>query len=166
MRKGGGSSGSQIRGSGDIRAFADYTLIASKGNVEGIINVEHDKSRWDQPVPAFSVKFDIGPAGAIQLIHTGDFKKASPNDPWKAVSTALKGGDKTRRELITLVTKEDICKERKLDEQLKKWVDDGRIEKRTNGKKVIFSLIEQMEIPAERYAPDTDEPDNMFKGGV
>lgn len=135
-RKGRSQSGQDIRGSGDIRAFADYTLIASKGK-DKTINVLHDKSRWSEPVNPFVVSL-VRQEESLSLVFDGQVKEKQ--DEYEFVIEQLSSGDKTRQELVDLVTDNKICSTRNLDRLVGKMVDNGKVSKTRLGRKVMFSL--------------------------
>lgn len=123
MNKGLGStkSGHRIRGSSDLRNFADYTLLIDK---EGdIITVTHDKARWAEPVPTFKTRLQVTDTNAM-LLYEG---KAPKTTAVQFVKDHLaKHPGATFKDMEHVAEKLGVCKGRKLRSVLP-WCEEKKI---------------------------------------
>jgi len=134
---GNGDSGQRIRGSTDIRAFCDYTLMVDKAP-DGVL-VTHDKSRWSVPVAPFGVKFE-STEDQFDLVYDGAKAKVNLHDVWTWVEGQLAEGQLSRAELLKRAEDAGICKQRALDKTLSWRVEHEFLVKEAVGKHVLFSL--------------------------
>ena len=142
FRKGGGGSnrsGDRIRGSTDIRAFCDVTLLMDS-NDNGV-TVTHDKSRWSEPIPSFAVDFQSDD-DAFALSYAGEASKKEDKQQqaWEWLQEALDDGPLGRKQLID--QRKGVCSIRALDDTLKWRWENGFLEKEREGHHVVYSLTD------------------------
>ena len=136
-KSGGGSnrSGDRIRGSTDIRAFCDVTLLVDDRG--GGCAITHDKSRWSEPIPSFNVDFQVG-EDAFALSYAGERKiNGRQQVVWDHLEKVLAAGPLSRKDLLARC--ESVCAERLLDRVLKQQSD--LLCKHRIGKEVFYSLV-------------------------
>lgn len=123
MNKGQGStkSGHRIRGSSDLRNFADYTLLIDKS--KDLITIEHDKARWAEPIPTFKVRLKVTDTSAI-LLYEGKAPKTTAVQFIKDHLTQHPGA--TFKEMEKTAEKSGVCKGRKLRSVLP-WCEKEKI---------------------------------------
>ena len=97
------SARAKLRGSTDIRNFVD-SYIFMKGNIEEK-TLQHDKSRWDIPVPEFKIKLkDIDADSATVLYYVGDtpmiVKRPRAYEAKELIMKLLEDKDKKTRKYI------------------------------------------------------------------
>ncbi len=145
---GGGQYSDRIRGSTDIRAFADYTIFMEKKKEE--IIVIHDKSRWSEPVPEFTISFSGNEINnGFRVAYQGEFKTADTRTIWAWIENTLDSIDSmSRKDLHDLVQKGGPCSPRALDDHLKKHVKKGNLKKQMDGREVIYSWVDHLALMA------------------
>ncbi len=140
LRKGNGldygNAGQRIRGSSDIRAFVDYTLLIDKAPSGA--KITHDKSRWSEPIKPFSIAFDFT-EDTFDLLYEGE-RTDSYHDVWIWLQEKLEDGTLWRQELVELAKSEQICSQRTLDTVLTWRTKEGFLIKTTHGKQKQYEL--------------------------
>ncbi len=139
---GNGDSGQRIRGSSDIRAFADFTLLVDKTDTG--VTVIHDKSRWAERVDPFGVKFAYTD-NTFDLTFDGEKPIVTLRSLWEWLRDQLELEPLTRAQLIDRAKVANLCKERKLDDTLKWRVEHGYLSKIKIGHAVGFGLADKGE---------------------
>ena len=139
MRKMGSSkSGDRIRGTTDLRNFADYTvLVDSIKGKKGMMKVQHDKSRWSEPIPTFNVKLEVESTWA-KLTHDG----AATSTMWEWLErflTKAKDHKATRQVILDAAAIEGFT-EWKIDKKLREWANSGKLIKIGTNRKVNYRL--------------------------
>jgi hypothetical protein len=143
FRKAGANSsgsGQAIRGSSDIRAFCDYTLLAER--TETGIKITHDKSRWSQLVDPFAVKLAYTD-DSFDLVWDGERPAVGLRTIWDWLRGTLTEGASTRAQLIDRAQETEICKQRKLDDTLRWRTKHGFLEKVKIGREVGYRLTDK-----------------------
>ena len=145
MRKAGGGktkSGERIRGSTDIRNFADFTLLVDKS--DNGIKITHDKSRWAEPIDPFEVALNYDALDdSISIAYQGVSSKASKSEYrniWEWLKELLEVGELSRQTLIVAAEEENVCRERQLDNVLSFRFEKGMLGKRKEGNKAYYHL--------------------------
>jgi RecA-family ATPase len=136
MNKGQGSSksGHRIRGSSDLRNFADYTLLIDKE--KDLLTIEHDKARWSEPIPTFKVRLKVTDTSAV-LLYEG---KAPKMTVVQFIKDYLeKHGKATFNDMKQVVEKLGICKSDKLRKELR-WCEKEKIIVASNTRPKIYKL--------------------------
>lgn len=138
----GGGSGERIRGSTDIRAFCDFTLLADKSD-SGLI-ITHDKSRWSETIAPFKVKFETDKKTKFGLKYNGQLNPTKQN-PFEWLIEYLKEKKATKevkavaRADIIIASKDcNVCMERKMDKTIASALNDKVIFRTTIGKSAAF----------------------------
>jgi hypothetical protein len=148
FRKGGsGNSGERIRGSSDIRAFCDTTLLVDER--EGGCKITHDKSRWSEPIKPFGVDFHHTDDATFRLSYAGLESVLPPI--WDWIQSALGDGPKTRQQLIQLAEDDGICSVRTMDTELAQRCRAGTLRKFKIGRTMNYGLVDGL-----GYDPDSD----------
>jgi hypothetical protein len=108
------SSSNRIRGSSDIRAWCDWTVIVDthKQDEGGLcLNVIHDKARWAEPIDKFRSTLTSVWAGEIQkmgFIFQGEIQKGRPKaDAWTWILKQLIDGPMSKSALERLALETD-----------------------------------------------------------
>jgi hypothetical protein len=152
FRKGGASksrSGDRIRGSSDIRAFVDATLLVDEQ--EGGCVITHDKSRWSIPIKPFAVEFasddgfSITYAGEVEAAEKG---KTAKQKAWAYIKDTLSDGAKDRQDLIAGL--DGACSVRTLEDVLSWGCEVGRLDKWKEGRPVFYALADSDEVIEQR----------------
>lgn len=146
FRKSGGGrsrSGDRIRGSTDIRAFCDVTLLVD--DRQGGCIITHDKTRCSEPIPSFAVDFGHDGDDTFKICHAGEVDTSQAvkdvrRRTWDWLQDVLSDGPLTRQELIAKLDK--VCSVRTLDEVLRWRCENGFLDKQQVGKQVVYSLLE------------------------
>lgn len=136
MNKGQGStkSGYRIRGSSDLRNFADYTLLIDKA--KDLLTIEHDKARWAEPVPTFKVRLKMTDTSAV-LLYEG---KAPKTTVVQFIKDYLeRHGKATFKDMKEAVEKLGVCKEDKLRKELR-WCEKEKIVIASNTRPKVYKL--------------------------
>ena len=136
---GSSKSGERIRGSSDIRAFCDYTLLVD-ATKEGTA-IHHDKSRWSENIPSFFIDFSFSEHSAL-LTYAGradNGKKTTGADIWLWIFTQLLSGQISRPALLEKAANQNIHGTRTMDKVLKQKTKEGLLEHHP-GKPVCYSL--------------------------
>jgi hypothetical protein len=136
----GGGSGQAIRGSSDIRAFCDYTLLVER--TETGVKITHDKSRWCQLVDPFAVSFAYTD-DSFDLLWDGERPAVGLRTIWDWLRGTLAEGTLTRAQLIDRAQETEICKQRKLDDTLRWRTKHGFLEKVKIGREVGYRLTDK-----------------------
>lgn len=159
---GSSKSGMRIRGSSDIRAFCDYSLLVDKA--DGGVVIHHDKARWADTLQSFSVNFESTDS-TFALSYSGvkgKEQKDDYKDIWAWLVKKLWKDKLNRPDLIDWAKKEYICGQRKLDEVLKWRMEQGHLEYH-NGRPVGYSLTENgRSTPAGRELSENEELNDLF----
>jgi hypothetical protein len=120
-----------LRGSSEKAAFVD-TLLSLKRK-EGTLIVEHSKSRFAEPVPAFVVRIEDTAEGSTSIIYSGEaeeIKKAARlEEAAEFLASALRDGEWVARKSLAEQAKEVGISEKVLDEALKGFLRDSQIER-------------------------------------
>jgi len=133
-------SGDRIRGSSDLRNFADYTMLMDKTK-KGPLKVQHDKSRWSEILPPFSVKLEVTDEWA-KLTHTG---KAS-SDLWDWLEEFLEDAGKATRVEILDGAEEAGFSRQGMDSNLKEWQEGKKLMgQHTKGKPKFYWLPDALD---------------------
>jgi len=120
-----------LRGSSEKAAFVDTLLSLQRK--EGTLIVEHSKSRYAEPIPAFVVRIeDTGPE-ATAVVYGGEaeqIKQAARQEAAREFLTAALGtGDWIARKDLVEQAKEAEVSEKALDEVLKALEGEGSVER-------------------------------------
>ncbi len=132
--------GNRIRGSGDIVAFADVTILVEAKQDSLIIT--HDKDRYQQAVKPFKISMVDD---KTFFTFQGETKRITKKDVWLWVRSKLYGNSLCRSELHEMATKDVICGIRMLDGVINWRVKNGHMEKVKNGRLVSYSLSSKVE---------------------
>jgi hypothetical protein len=132
FRKSGASvSGDRIRGSADIRAFFDTTMLVNPSN--GRCRIEHDKPRWSEKRDPFFVNFTNHDDDAFTITYGGE--EGDPTGPgvkmqrtWDIIRRQFQNGHLVKRQELRDATR-GVCSVRYLDETLKWATDEGWLNK-------------------------------------
>jgi RecA-family ATPase len=121
----------QVRGSTDKTAFVDALLTLYKDGDNDLLVIDHTKSRYAEPVPAFQLKLVDTPTGGVEIVHMGERKvekaKAAKEDLLEVLKTALADKDHiTRQELKQLARSQGLT-EKGMDKTLDYLLKDGYI---------------------------------------
>lgn len=140
----GGGSGERIRGSTDIRAFCDFTLLADK--TESGLVITHDKSRWSETISPFKVKFETDKKTKFGLKYNGQLNPDRVN-PFEWLIEFLKEKKATREgkaisrvDIIEACESLNVCMTRKMDKTIASALTDVIILKTKVGKNAAFYL--------------------------
>jgi hypothetical protein len=144
---GGGGGGQRIRGSSDIRAFCDYTLLVDE-SADGA-TLTHDKSRWSEPIAPFSAKF-ISDDSSFRTEYSGDTPTSAGKadkfrETWQAIVNQFESnnGRLSRQHFVKQVVQEQkVCSERTLDRVLGWRSEKEFLVKSRDGKEVLYSLVD------------------------
>ena len=131
-----------LRGSTDIRAAVDTHLFLRQP-VKGQLLIEHEKSRYSESLPRFSVRFEDSEDGAATLLtYEGEAEETEDRveqaKEFALAALADEGGRMDRPSLIQRARAEGIP-QRTVDRAMKQLVP-GTIEKRKDGRRVVFCL--------------------------
>jgi hypothetical protein len=134
-------SGERIRGSGDLRAWPDTTVLVEEQ--KGHIVITMDKTRHCKPLKPFKIKLDVVDDNTIGLAYAGKVKP----EVWDWLHALLANGKTlSRTELITLAKMDGICAQRKLDDVLKYQTEKKKnLIKKSQGKDVLYRLPDAFE---------------------
>jgi len=138
-KAGSNKSGDRIRGSTDLRAFFDYTLLVDR-DTDGTLIIEPDKNRWAQPIPPFSARLE-NDGDAVRFVYTNQQKTAV----WDWLCSQLDGNQMSRQMIIEAVMAEGICSIRHIDNVLKGHSASGDLVKESIGKQVFYHLPDAYE---------------------
>lgn len=120
-----------LRGSSEKAAFVDTLLSLQRK--EGTLIVEHSKSRYAEPVPAFVVRIEDMGAGATAVLYGGEaeqIKQAARQEAAREfLKTALSCEDWIARKTLVEQAKEAGVSEKALDEALKTLEVEGKVER-------------------------------------
>jgi len=127
------SQDQHLRGSGEKAAFTDTLLSMQKDSHHEVLIVEHSKSRFAQPVPAFLVQIKDTGAEQTSVAYVGEaraVKQTARDEVAKAfLERALCGQESiTRQQLVKWGTETGIS-EKAIDKALKALVKDGCVER-------------------------------------
>ena len=138
-----------LRGSSEKTAFIDTLLSLSKR--DGTLFVEHSKSRYAEPVPSFAVRiYDNPEKTETRVEYVGEaepLKKAARLEAAFQLLEHLYADEDSgyyRKELVGHAGEAGVS-EKNLDEALKTWVLDDRLEaeKRKEGQGASKSYYRQ-----------------------
>jgi RecA-family ATPase len=132
--------GNRIRGSGDIIAAADVTiLVEAKGDY---IVVTHDKDRYEKKIKPFKVSMKDD---ETFFTFQGSTKRITKKDVWLWIINKLYGNSLCRSELHEIAAEDVICGARTLDSVINWRVKNGYMEKAKSGREVSYSLSSKAE---------------------
>lgn len=139
-KSGRNGDGARIRGSGDIRAFADTTILAEQG--KDWITVTHDKSRWAKPIAPFGVKVEVDKkSGSVAIVYDAENTRDDYRDVWTWLRDYLAHhGATSRQQLIDIATSVNVCKQRTLDDTFNWRVEKGYLTKERRGREMFYIL--------------------------
>lgn len=132
--------GNRIRGSGDIIAFADVTVLVEAKQDHLIIT--HDKDRYQQAVKPFKISMVDD---KTFFTFQGETKRITKKDVWLWIKDKLYGNSLCRSELHEMAIKDVVCGIRMLDGVINWRIKNGHMEKAKNGRKVSYSLSSEVE---------------------
>lgn len=137
FNKGSGRTSRRIRGSSDIIAFPDYTLLVTRNGENGIskdgVVVKHDKSRWSEPVDEFAMLLNSTIENEYQL-ELLDQEKVTV---WQWLLELLQSKTLTRNEIIAQANNKFSAAT--VDRELKKRKRTQELEQPTYG---MYTLSE------------------------
>lgn len=136
------SKKSQIRGSTDIKAFYDYVMIIDRHELG--VRVKHEKSRWDEPVDPFVIRFDKS-KDSFALNFAGHIasdmvKEDALEKSFREIRGLMSYDLIDRRTLIDQAEEMGICKQRQLDKVLKWAAEMGYVERISQNHNVHYRL--------------------------
>lgn len=132
FRKSGSSvSGHRIRGSADIRAFFDTTMLIDP--TEGGCKVEHDKPRWSEQLDPFRVNFKNHDDDAFTITYGGEEGDLEERGiiwerTWNIIRQQFRDAEYVRRQTLRDMT-QGVCSKRYLDDVLKWRIEQGYLQK-------------------------------------
>jgi len=126
----------RLRGSIDISARLD-SLIAFENKEKNIITVTHGKSRYTEAFFPFSMRFEIDQHNKAFFNYTGTLEPGAVEQVtcYMAVLMLLKENSYTRAHLNETLKYSD----KSIEKAIADLFIEGRIEKRREGKEVIYS---------------------------
>jgi len=148
-----------LRGSSEIKAFVDTYLFLKK--VGGVLRVEHDKARYDEPVPPFVVEInDLADRPDATIVkYVGDAQADGQDRQQEAedfVMNVLTEGRLSRQKILRRA-KENKLSETTIDRALKALVEARQVDREPEGREVFFGLKEPSS-PSSLFIDDDDNP--------
>lgn len=129
VKNGKPGNGMNVRGAGDIYAFADSVLLIE--DIKNQTRITYAKPRWClKPFPPFIVNLENND-GAVSITHS----EVGFNDVWEWLKPHL---PLSRQGIIEVAS--GLFSERKIDSALSWRVDQGYLAKQQIGKEVVYSL--------------------------
>lgn len=138
----GGDSAHALRGSSDIRAFADSQLSIRRSGDQMLVTQE--KARWTASITPFSFAIVDTPNGGVQIVAEESCATPATNPIDNFILGELSCGTKTRKQLIAAGDAHGFA-ERTIDSRLKHLTASGLLQKenRINGE-TPYRLKESM----------------------
>jgi len=149
-----------LRGSSEIKAFVDTYLFLRK--VGGVLRVEHDKARYDEPVPNFIVEIEDPPdvPDATIVSYVGEAQADGQDRQQEAedfVLDIMAEGQLSRQEILKRA-KENKLSATSIDRALKALVEADQVDRGQEGREVYFNLKKRSS-PSSLYIDDDNHSD-------
>ncbi|MBI4583065.1 MAG: AAA family ATPase [Planctomycetes bacterium] len=170
-----GESLSQLRGSTEKAAAVDMVILLLKKN--GQLEIEHAKSRYAEPVPAFIVELKDPVPGQTTVTHAGGAAEAAAEAALASgrsfVLKALEGGSWIARKALIEQGKDKGVPQKALDAAFKALAEenslvreDRRPEQGPGGRAAYYRLAMSPNNSFHVSTPYIEGNGNEFEGGV
>jgi hypothetical protein len=146
LRKGIGRSQNDIRGSGDISAFQDWSFTVSSSSSKDAgpekLRVEQVKSRWKKKSKVATFAVAVDDSFGVKLIHEQADEEVNTGE---LILNLCKDGME-RQDLLTECSARHKS-ESTADRAISRLIRDNKIEKSREGKIVMYYLVDDVAVP-------------------